>query len=115
MTLAFPRMVLGALEELGSDDLGDLLAVDAECEGARFHSPTPLLVRRVALGREGTSPPQPPPTAMLCGTCADNLAVIRHLLVKSGGDLSWPVRREFGNTIRALAVKGYEHDRSTWR
>jgi len=45
--------------------------------------------------------------AMLCGTCADNLAVLQHLLNQHDGALSWPVRRSFGNLIRALAERGW--------
>ena len=58
----------------GTDALYDLatrfaIVDDHECEGAKFHSPQPLVVREVVVGPaiEGR-------TAWLCSTCADNLA-----------------------------------------
>lgn len=78
-------------------------ATDVECEGAKFHSPTPLTVEDVFL-----CPDTNGPTATLCPTCAANLRVLTSLLVKTSGDLPWPVRREFGNQLRALAEKGWE-------
>jgi hypothetical protein len=66
---------------------------DELCQGAKFHSPTPLVVHAVTVsGRE-----------WLCATCRDNLAVFRHLLAEAGGSLPWPVARCFGNRLRALA------------
>lgn len=101
--MPFPRMVLAAVEEVGYEAEG-ILTVDRECEGAKFHSPHPLMVSEVPLC-EGAGAP----VVLLCGTCADNLSILRHLLVRNNGRLPWPVRREFGNTIRALALQGWDH------
>ena len=80
------------------------------CQGARFHSPTPLVLTRVWIT------PEPLESArdsnvlqvMLCPTCAANLRVLQRLLVATKGELPWKVRREFGNDLRLLAMKGWE-------
>lgn len=80
-----------------------------DCEGARFHSPTPLFTAEVALCPvEWGAVPSGAPTAMLCGTCRDNLLLLQRLLGAYGGGLAWEVRREFGNDIRRLAYAGWE-------
>lgn len=76
---------------------------EMECQGARFHSPNPLVVRHVHLAPDGHGE-----TAVLCGNCADNLGVLKALLLRQDGKVDWPVRREFGNLIRALALRGWE-------
>lgn len=75
------------------------------CEGARHHSPTPLLVTHIDLAEEFGSTTQA--KAWLCGTCHDNLRVYQHLLEAHEGVLDWGVRREFGNLIRALGDDGW--------
>jgi hypothetical protein len=74
------------------------LSRDFPCEGAKFHSPRPLIVAEVILagGRK----------ANLCGVCRDNLLVLRELLNKYDGSLPWDVRREFGNRLRSLVPMG---------
>lgn len=87
-----------------------------ECEGAVFHSPRPLFVHWVPLVREewwtefeGPGPnPGFAPRAALCGTCRDNLAILLQMLHATNGALDWEIRREFGNGIRALALKGWQ-------
>lgn len=82
----------------------------ADCEGAKFHSPTPLFVNDVLL-----IPPEwdaaisalHSPRVYLCGTCAANLAILQQMLAATGGKVPWPVRREFGNEVRALALRGW--------
>lgn len=49
------------------------------------------------------------PRANLCGTCRDNLFVLLTMLHATNGDLDWGIHREFGNTIRALAMKGWQY------
>lgn len=90
------------------DSLGTL-NTDDRCEGAKFHSPNPLLVIEVPI----VDPDWPGattvgPTAWICRTCFDNLRVYRHLLGECDGQLAWPIRREFGNQIRALGDKGWQ-------
>lgn len=83
---------------------------DTQCEGSRFHSPTPLFVSTVRLVPEqwpGQANAQSSPQVSLCGTCRDNLAVLQQILYATGGNVPWQVRREFGNTIRALADRGW--------
>lgn len=83
---------------------------DAECEGSKFHSPTPLFVAPVALipaEWSARANAQFSPRVVLCGTCRDNLAILQQILLATDGDIPWQVRREFGNTIRALADKGW--------
>lgn len=97
--MPFPQRVREALAETDCSGLSGVPALDRVCTGAKFHSPTPLLLHEVRLG-EG-----PEQTVWLCGTCCDNLSVLRHLLVQNDGDLPWAVRREFGNLIRAIALR----------
>ena len=82
----------------------------AECEGSRFHSPTPMFVSVVPLipsSWDARAHAQFSPRVHLCGTCRDNLAILQQILFAAEGDVPWQVRREFGNTIRALADKGW--------
>lgn len=72
---------------------GQVSTTPCPCEGAKFHSPTPLLVHDVELPDGGT--------AKLCGSCRDNLAVLLALLADDPA-LAWNVRREFGNKLRSL-------------
>lgn len=101
--MTFPERLASALEQAGIVPTTGSFARDSDCVGARFHSPNPLVVREVALGPDGEGP-----IALLCGTCADNLAVLQSLLLRFDGEVEWPVRREFGNLIRALALRGWE-------
>lgn len=73
-----------------------------ECEGSRFHSPTPLLVYVEEVA--GT-------TVRLCGNCRDNLGVFSTLMNASNGSLPWEVRREFGNSIRDLGMRAWIAER----
>lgn len=75
--------------------LGGRVESTGECEGAKHHSPTPLVLHEVA-GRHGS-------TALLCGTCLDNYRVYTKASELVDGSLPWDVRREFGNALRAVA------------
>jgi len=66
-----------------------------ECEGSQHHSPRPIVLHAVSLPDERV--------VMLCGTCRDNVETLVAMRRTYSGSLPWPVRREFGNTIRALA------------
>jgi hypothetical protein len=96
--MSFPREIAAAVEQTGARLNGARFAIEVECEGARFHSPQPLVVREVQI-RKGYK-------VMLCGTCADNLTTLKTLIASYDGELPWPVRREFGNQIRALLKDG---------
>lgn len=82
------RTILAAIPE---QRLPGESADDRICEGARFHSPTPLRMYRVTVGER---------EVWLCGSCKDNLAVLLLLEEKGRDDLPW--RRGFGNQLRAL-------------
>jgi len=102
--MTFPEKLASALDVAGvSPPEGGWFAREDECEGARFHSPNPLVLRDVPLAPDGVGA-----RARLCATCADNLSVLKGLLRQADGDVAWPVRREFGNLIRALALRGWE-------
>lgn len=74
-------------------------AAEHPCEGAKFHSPSPLVTRlHDVLG------------VWLCPTCEANLECFVHLATRS--PLDWPVLREFGNTIRALGQKLLNEEQS---
>jgi hypothetical protein len=59
-----------------------------------------MLVHPVELGDE---------IVYLCGTCADNVQVLLSLLKGRQGDVSWTVRRCFGNLVRSVAEAAYAH------
>jgi hypothetical protein len=102
--MSFPAKLAEALDALGLDVPAEgWFARQTECVGAAFHSPTPLVVRDVYL-----SPDAQGESALLCATCADNLGVLLALLERYDGVVPWPVRREFGNRIRALALRGWK-------
>lgn len=84
-------------------------ADDAECEGSKYHTPTPMFTNAVRLVPEewDSSISAFSPVVMLCGTCRDNLAMLQQIYAARDGDVPWPVRREFGNLIQALAKTGW--------
>jgi hypothetical protein len=88
---------------------------DRYCEGAKHHSPRPLTVDDTYLVLRRWWPEDYPtavwamaPKAYLCGTCQNNLTILLQMLHHADGDLSWEIRREFGNDIRGLARRGWE-------
>jgi hypothetical protein len=84
-----------------------------QCQGAKYHSPAPLMVRPVYLKDavdflvQGNPRTYGRPTVFLCATCTDNLRAYLALMVATGGQLEWPARREFGNLIRHLGTQGW--------
>jgi hypothetical protein len=66
-----------------------------ECQGAKFHSPRPMILHETPVGSGDV--------VLLCGTCRDNLAVLEALQESTEEALPGPLRREWGNVIRALA------------
>lgn len=92
---AIPNAIATALRDVDPSTLpGRPVSADLDCEGAAFHSPNPLVLFETEIdGR----------TALLCGTCRSNLAVLRTLL-DHHSELPWPVRREFGNRLRSLLI-----------
>lgn len=85
-----------------------------ECEGAAYHSPRPLFTQHTPLVLREWWPEHTQqafwtraPRASLCGVCRDNLNILLQMLHATNGKLDWEVRREFGNQLRALAMKGW--------
>jgi hypothetical protein len=105
--VGLPANVAKAIEEYfgtgATPERGQFIG-DESCAGARFHSPSPLTVEEVPLSPDEDSNG---PAVLLCPTCAANLAVLKALLWETNGILPWPVRRDFGNQLRALAFRGW--------
>lgn len=88
---------------------------DHPCEGAAFHSPRPLFTKSTSLVLADWWGERPmrdapwvfAPDAWLCGTCRDNMTILLQMLHATDGELDWAIRREFGNNLRALAMKGW--------
>ena len=97
--MTFPQQARTALAQTDTSAIEGVLAYDETCDGAKFHSPNPLVLHEVTVGDT---------RVLLCGTCLANLRVLQHLLAAADGSLPWPVLRDFGNQIRALALKGRE-------
>lgn len=77
------------------------------CEGADHHSPIPLTIGAVSLNPFDVDDDEM--CASLCPTCEANMHLLQALLVRTNGELPWIVRREFGNGVRVLAMKGWKH------
>lgn len=71
-------------------------AIEHECQGAKFHSPRPMVVHPFPM------PQNPGEKIYLCGTCADNVQLL--LAFEAQGPVPWTVKRCFGNLIRAVAA-----------
>jgi hypothetical protein len=85
-----------ALDELGLPSDSDLVRFSRhQCQGAKFHSPRPLVVRSYETYDGGV--------IHLCPVCRDNIDMYDYLIGCYKGDLPWPVRREFGNVLREAA------------
>lgn len=94
MTTARSTLIDGLLADHGTP-FGSR-ASEHPCEGTKFHSPTPLTTQAVMMGdRE----------VYLCPTCTANIAVYVHLSQIAPDKITWPVKREFGNQIRALGTQ----------
>jgi hypothetical protein len=93
--MTFPNAIKQALRNVDLSKLPGQPTTDGQlCAGAKFHSPTPLVLHDVEVDGK---------TVQLCGTCRSNLGVLRALL-DTHGELAWPVRREFGNRLRELLI-----------
>lgn len=108
--MTVPAKIGELLAQTDVSTLPGTLNTEDLCEGARFHSPNPLLVVEVTI----VDPSWPGVVTLgdrvwLCRNCADNLRVYQRLLGQFSGNLEWPVRREFGNMIRAIGDRGWKH------
>lgn len=73
----------------GTPDPWAARASDHPCQGAKFHSPSPLVTHM-----------HDELDVWLCPTCKANLDCFVYLAERE--PMEWPVLREFGNRIRAL-------------
>lgn len=88
-----PQPILDALPHDAEEQLdAHLTNASRMCEGAKHHSPTPLLVYPVGLpdGRE----------VWLCGTCRGNAQVMQLMQISAPDGMPW--RRYFGNKLLML-------------
>lgn len=80
---------------------------DQVCEGAMYHTPRPLVLMHVLLIPTDWLGDLNGEKVWLCGTCRENLEVYQALLWRYDGELPWPLKREFGNMIRALGDRSW--------
>jgi hypothetical protein len=99
--LTVSHAIDAALETHGVPDGDFERAAEHPCEGAKFHSPRPLVTRlnRWLKGRADEI------SVYLCPTCEANLTVLLHLMRSGITPLDWTVLREFGNQLRALGQR----------
>lgn len=100
MDLHFPVYVSRVVREQDLAPPAGMWAEETLCAGARYHSPSPLVVHEVEITDTES--------VFLCGTCLDNFRVYRAILEAHEGNAPWPLRREFGNLIRALVERAWE-------
>jgi hypothetical protein len=92
------QAVEAALDEWGLPEDGDLVRFSANpCQGAKFHSPRPLVVRAYETRDGGV--------IHLCPVCKDNIDLYDYLIGLYHDELPWPIRREFGNVLREAAKR----------
>lgn len=93
-----PGQVLDLIDQTPSIELPGEPTREHECQGAKFHSPRPMLVHPFKVDQR---------TVYLCGTCADNVQVLLALLTAHEGDVPWVVKRCFGNLVRSVAEAAF--------
>ena len=91
--MAFPRNIAEMLKKHPRLAEGRDFTLRYSCQGSKFHSPTPLVVRRVTINSR---------SIFLCGTCQDNVQLLLDLGSVEDSPLPWVVLREFGTKIRDL-------------
>lgn len=100
-----PGQVLALIGSTPSAELPGITTDQHVCQGAKFHSPRPMIVQPLVLRRTSGGDE----IVYLCGTCADNVQVLLSLLRGREGDVSWTVKRCFGNLVRRVAETAYSH------
>lgn len=91
-----PGEVLALVKDTPSAELPGLLAETHGCQGAKFHSPRPMVVHPFRV--DGPSGER---VIHLCGTCEDNVRLLTALMRAT--EVPWRVRRCFGNQVRNVA------------
>jgi hypothetical protein len=100
-----PGLVLDLLRDTPSAELTGVVTDQHECQGAKFHSPRPMIVHPFEL------PQSEGEIVYLCGTCADNVQVLLALLTAREGSVPWVVQRCFGNLARRVAMQAYTNSK----
>lgn len=100
-----PGQVLALIEDTPSAELPGIPTDQHTCQGAKFHSPRPMVVHPFHMHRADSEDE----IVYLCGTCSDNVQVLLTLLKGNKGEVSWPIKRHFGNLARAVADQAYAH------
>lgn len=90
------RLVDHALARHGTPERRLVRTSEHPCEGAKFHSPSPLVTSRL-------SKPFLTEEIWLCPTCMANLDCFLYL--SQFEDMDWTLLREFGNTLREVGRK----------
>ena len=85
-----------------------------DCEGSKHHSPSPLLIRPYYLSAavdevRGEQPRTEDDLVYLCSTCWDNLTVYLSILHAYSGAVPMAAKRDFGNIIRHLGDRAWQH------
>lgn len=97
-----PGELLAHIQRSPLEDPPGILSVEHACQGSKFHSPRPTIVHPFPMPRV------PGEIIYLCGTCRDNALLL--LQLQRQGEVPWPVKRCFGNIIRAVAAAHQEED-----
>jgi hypothetical protein len=125
--------MLALIQKVGGVAVAGVLAEHQNCQGSKYHTPNPLVLRcyvvrwkpneRVGYTATGEEVIQygeagrtellhckesDPDSLWLCGTCAANLEIFLSLMDATNGVMSWQVRREFGNLIRSLGLENWK-------
>jgi hypothetical protein len=90
-----PGDVLALIEDTPQELLPGTPTSGHECQGAKFHSPRPMVVHPVPM------PQNPGEMIYLCGTCLNNVQLL--VMLQERGTVPWTARRCFGNLTRAVA------------
>lgn len=87
--------------------------IGVECEGSKFHNPRPLSAAPIDLAflleLEGLEALRAQDVVYLCGTCRDNLSIYLAVRLSYDGQTPQAVRRDFGNIIRELGDRAWDH------
>lgn len=100
-----PGLVLTYVKGTPDIELSGLTTEERECQGAKFHSPRPMIVHPFTWRRADGEDE----IVYLCGTCTDNVQVLLALLKGRQGFVPWSVKRCFGNLVRSVAEQAYAH------
>lgn len=84
--------------------LGQGVLAHRNCEGAKNHSPAPMILYKVSLTPWGDNLED----AWVCSNCRDALMIYQYLLGRYDGNVPRNQFLHFGITLRQLAIRGWE-------